>query len=358
MTSSAGDDTGSGSRALTIQTPPAMSNPTLADCLLVGVDISKRWFDAAVSDGRTRRFDNDAAGHRAFVAWLRKPARVVVEATGTYGLDLALVLHADERSEVMVANPRLIKGFAKALAQRSKTDAADAKTILAFAERMPFEPWSPPDPALVELRAMARRIADLTVERAREKNRLSALRSSEAHSRLVANDVEVNIRHLGRRIERLVEQAVALVQEHAALAKAYGHLTSVKGIAAKSAVSILPELLVLPAAMTPKQWVAHAGLDPREHESGTSVRGQTRISKVGSVHLRRALYMPALVASRTEPRVKAFYEELLARGKKPQVAHVAVMRKLLHAVHGMLRHGTDFDGERFRATPQKVAVEA
>ena len=333
-----------------------MSNPS--DGLLVGLDISKRWFDAAVSDGRTRRFDNDAAGHRAFVAWLRKPARVVVEATGTYGLDLALALYAAERCEVMVANPRFIKGFAKALAQRSKTDAADAKTILAFAERMPFEPWSPPEPALVELRAMARRIADLTVERAREKNRLSALRSSEAHSRLVANDVEVNLRHLGRRIEQMVEQAVALVQEHAGLAKAYGHLTSVKGIAAKSAVAILPELLVLPADMTPKQWVAHAGLDPREHESGTSVRGRVRISKVGSVHLRRALYMPAVVASRTEPRVKAFYEELLARGKKPQVAHIAVMRKLLHAVHGMLRHGADFDGERFRATPQKVAVEA
>lgn len=353
MTSSAGDGSGSGSRALTIQTPSAMSNP-----LLVGVDISKRWFDAAVSDGRTRRFENDAAGHRAFVAWLRKPARVVVEATGTYGLDLALALHAAEHCEVMVANPRLVKGFAKALAQRSKTDAADAKTILSFAERMPFEPWSPPDPALVELRAMARRIADLTVERAREKNRLAALRSSEAHSRLVANDIEVNIRHLGRRIDQMVEQAVALIGEHAALAKAYGHLTSVKGIAAKSAVSILPELLVLPAGMTPKQWVAHAGLDPREHESGTSVRGRVRISKVGSVHLRRALYMPAMVASRTEPRVKAFYEELLARGKKPQVAHVAVMRKLLHAVHGMLHYGTDFDGERFRATPQKVAVEA
>ena len=335
-----------------------MSNPTSPDRLLVGVDISKLWFDAAASDGRTRRFDNDSSGHRAFVAWLRKPARVVVEATGTYGLDLALALHADERCEVMVANPRLIKGFAKALAQRSKTDAADARTILAFAERMPFEPWSPPEPALVELRAMARRIADLTVERAREKNRLAALRSSEAHSRLVANDVEVNLRHLDRRIGQMVEQAVELIHEHAALAQAYGHLTSVKGIAAKSAVAILPELLVLPDEMTPKQWVAHAGLDPREHESGTSVRGRVRISKVGSIHLRRALYMPAVVASRTEPRVKAFYEELLARGKKPQVAHVAVMRKLLHSIHGMLRHGSDFDGERFRATPQKVAVDA
>lgn len=326
--------------------------------LLVGVDVSKRWFDAATSDGRARRFDNDGPGHRALIAWLRRPARVVIEATGTYGLDLALALHEHPRCEVMVANPRLVKGFAQALAQRSKTDAADAKTILAFAERMPFEPWAPPDAAVVELRAMARRIADLTVERARERNRLAALRSAEAHSRLVAGDIEVNLRHLERRIDRMVEQAVALVEEHADLARAYGHLTSVRGIAAKSAVQILPELLVLPADMTAKQWVAHAGLDPREHESGSSVRGRVRISKVGSVHLRRALYMPAVVAARTEPRVRAFYEELLSKGKRPTVAHVAVMRKLLHSIHGMLRHGADFDGEKFRATPQKVAAEA
>jgi transposase len=334
-----------------------MSNPT-GSPLLAGIDVSKRWLDAAASDGRTCRFDNDGPGHRALIAWLRRPARVVVEATGTYGLDLALALHEHPRCEVMVANPRLVKGFAQALAQRSKTDAADARTLLAFAERMPFEAWSPPEPALVELRAMARRIADLTVERAREKNRLAALRSSGAHSRLVAGDIEVNLRHLERRIDRMVEQAVALIEAHAALSEAYGHLTSVKGIAAKSAVAILPELLVLPPDMTAKQWVAHAGLDPREHESGSSVRGRVRISKVGSIHLRRARYMPAVVASRTEPRVKAFYEELLARGKQPQVAHVAVMRKLLHSIHGMLRHGADFDGERFRATPQEVTIGA
>jgi transposase len=334
-----------------------MSNPA-GSPLLVGVDVSERWFDAATSDGRARRFDNDAAGHRAFTAWLRHPARVVVEATGTYGLDLALALHEHPRCEVMVANPRLVRGFAQALAQRSKTDAADARTLLAFAERMPFEPWSPPEAAVLELRAVARRIADLTVERAREKNRLSALRSSGAHSRLVAHDVEVNLRHLTRRIDRLVEQAVAMVEAHQGLSRAYGHLTSVRGVAAKSAVAILSELLVLPADMTAKQWVAHAGLDPREYESGSSVRGHVRISKVGSVHLRRALYMPAVVAARTEPRVKAYYEALLARGKKPTVAHVAVMRKLLHSIHGMLRHGADFDGEKFRATPQGVAVGA
>lgn len=325
----------------------------------VGIDVSKRWFDAATADGRARRFDNTAGGHHAFRSWLgRRRCRVVLEATGTYGLDLALALHADDRAEVMVTNPRLVKGFAQALAQRTKTDAADAKTILAFAQRMPFEPWSPPEPAVVELRAMARRIDDLTVERTREKNRLSALRASADHSRLVARDIEVNLRHLGRRIERMTEQAVALVEAHAGLAEAYGHLTSVKGIAEKSAVALLAELLVLPHEMTPKQWVAHAGLDPREHESGSSVRRGVRISKVGNAHIRRALYMPAVVASRTEPRVKAYYDELVERGKPPQVAHVAVMRKLLHAIHGMLRHGADFDGERFRATPQKALAEA
>lgn len=336
-----------------------MSNTTQLP-LLAGIDVSKRWLDVATEAG-IRRFDNDASGHRALITFLTRAgrrARVVIEATGTYGLDLALALHADERCQVMVANPRLVKGFAQAVAQRAKTDTADAQTILVFAQRMPFEPWSPPDETVLELRAMARRIADLTVERAREKNRLSALRSSQAHSRLVANDVEVNIRHLGRRIERLVEQAVALIMTHERLAKAYRHLTSVRGIAAKSAVLMLPELLVLPVGMTAKQWVAHAGLDPREHTSGSSVHGHVRISKVGSIHLRRALYMPAVVASRTEPRVKAFYEDLLARGKHPQVAHVAVMRKLLHSIHGMLRHGADFDGERFRASAQKEALAA
>lgn len=360
MTRPTGDGTGSGSRALTLQPPSLMNNP-FTDPTLVGVDISKRWFDAATSDGHVRRFDNTTNGHSAFIAWLTRggcSARVVIEATGTYGLDLALALHAAEQCEVMVANPRLVKGFAQALAQRSKTDAADAATILAYAERMPFVVWGPPEEAVLELRAIARRIADLTVERSREKNRLSALRTSASHSRLVARDIGVNIRHLDRRIDRLVEQAVALVEEHAELSKAYGHLTSVKGIAAKSAVAILPELLVLPSDMTAKQWVAHAGLDPRECESGSSIRGRVRISKVGSVHLRRALYMPAVVASRKEPRVKAFYDELLRRGKKPQVAHVAVMRKLLHAIHGMLRHDADFDGEKFRATPKKGVVEA
>src|SRR5262249_55372518 len=123
-----------------------------------------------------------------------------------------------------------------------------------------------------------------------------------------------------------------------------------RGIAAASAVAILAELAVLPQDMSAREWVAHAGLDPRRHESGTSVKGPVRISKVGNRHLRRALYMPTIVAVQHEPRIKALYEKLLLRGKKPMQANVAVMRKLLHAIHGMLRTVQHFDGERFLGT--------
>ena len=190
---------------MAVRTGDGLTAPTsMTAPLFVGVDLSSRWFDAASSDGRQRRFDNDPAGHRAFLSWVGRPARVVVEATGTYGLDLALAVHADVRHEVMVANPRLVKGFAQVYAQRSKTDRADARTLLAFAERMPFEPWAPPDPVVLELRALGRRIEDLTVERTREKNRLRSLRATACRSRTVENDVEVNVRHLGRRIDRLI----------------------------------------------------------------------------------------------------------------------------------------------------------
>ncbi len=115
---------------------------------------------------------------------------------------------------------------------------------------------------------------------------------------------------------------------------------------------MLGELLVLPADMTARQWVAHSGLDVRHVTSGTSVRKAPRVSKQGNAHMRRILYMPALVASQHEPHVRAFYEQLLAAGKTKMQALVAIMRKLLHAIWGMLKTNTDFDGARFRKLPE------
>lgn len=172
---------------------------------------------------------------------------------------------------------------------------------------------------------------------------------------MVINDIEVNLRHLARRIKELVRQAMKHIEGAEGLRRAYGHLTSVRGIAQKSAVLLLGELAMLPAEMTVREWVAHAGLDPKQHESGTSVRARERISKVGNARIRRALYMPAQVAIQHEPHVGAYYERLLGKGKPPMVAVVAVMRKLLHAIYGMLQHDTDFDGAKFYQIPAQTA---
>ena len=249
----------------------------------------------------------------------------------------------------MVANPRTTKDFARAQLRRSKTDRTDALSLLEFVRRMDFEVWVPPTSSVRALRAFSRRIQALLVTRAQEKNRLHADASVQATPLAIRESIERHIGAINAEIEALTLSALEVVRPEAALASRFAHLVSVKGIAQASAITLLAELSVLPADMTARQWVAHSGLDPKHSESGTSKQAAVRISKVGNRHLRAALFLPAMVASQHEPQVRAFYQKLLARGKKPMQALVAVMRKLLHAIHGMFRRDADFDGTKFFA---------
>jgi transposase len=324
--------------------------------LLCGVDVGAKELVVALDPGAGRLwegvFANDTAGHRKLVRRLtrtRGTARVCVEATGIYHLDLCLALDQAQGIEVMVANPRTTKDFARAQLRRSKTDRTDALSLLEFVRRMEFEVWTPPSRSILALRAFSRRIQALLVARAQEKNRLHADESVEATPIAIRESIERHIDAINAEIASLTESALDVVQPDATLSSRFAHLVSVKGIAQASAITLLAELSVLPADMSPRQWVAHSGIDPRHFESGSSVRGAVRISKVGNRHLRAALFLPAMVASQHEPRVRAFYQKLLARGKKPMQALVAVMRKLLHAIHGMFQHDADFDGTKFFA---------
>jgi transposase len=320
----------------------------------IGVDVDSEELVCMMQRGGQRlplaRFANTASGHRKFIRWATKgghPARVCLEATGIYSLEFALALHRAKNVEVMVVNPRAIKDFVRACMQRAKTDAVDAGGILDYLERMPFTAWQPPAPEILELQAINRRIDQLHTELTREKNRRHAAEFAGASADAIAHDIEVNIHHLERRLERMQESGLQRVRRVPALAAKLAHLVSAKGIGEASAMRILAELLVLPDDLAAPQWVAHAGLDPRPYESGTSIHRPRRISKVGNSRLRAALYMPALVAIQHEPNVKAFYDKLVAAGKKPMQAVVAVMRKLLHAIWGMLKHDQDFDGNKF-----------
>jgi transposase len=325
----------------------------------IGIDVSQHTLDVAAQlptgDHHAAQFANDASGHRQLIRWLTKGgrrARVVLEATGAYSFDVALALYETKRVDVMVVNPYVARRFAEACLQRSSTDATMAVALREYAARMQFMAWRPPAPAIRELRAIARRSAALTLEKTRELNRRHAAGASEATPAVVRNDIELNVRHLQRRLAELERQALVLITGDDTLKQAYHHLISVRGIAATSAIQLLGELLVLPPDMSVRQWVAYSGLDVRHTTSGTSVHKLPRISKRGNAVVRRSLYMPALVATKREPHVRAFYEHLLAAGKRPLQALVAVMRKLLHAIYGMLKTNTDFDGAKFRKLPE------
>ncbi len=300
---------------------------------------------------QTWEVPNTAQGHLQLCRKLQEatsPVQVCLEATGNYGLDVAVALY-QHGIRVMVLNPRAAKDFARALQNRSKTDVVDSLALLAYAQRMEFRPWQPPAEDLLQLRDLSRRIKALTKQMAQEKNRLEAATSCQGLSPAVRKDIQAHLAYLEGCIDKLLRHACKLIDQSPDLHRICQQLTSIKGIARASATHLMAELLLLPDEMTAKQWVAYAGLDPRHHESGSSVHKPPRISRAGNALLRDSLFMPALTAVRFEPHIKAFYEKLIGRGKTPMQALVAVMRKLLHSIHGMLKTGECFQGQKFFA---------
>jgi transposase len=317
-----------------------------------GIDVSAATLAVAADRGdqrfEERVFENDARGHKALIGWLRKgkaPARVSLEATGIYSLDLALALDRAEGIEVAVLNPKLIHRFAQTL-RRSKTDSADAQVLAEYSRRMPFAPWSAPEPSGLQLRAISRHIQGLVLEQTRQGNRLHAAEQSASTPRCVVKDLKSSMASLKLRIARLRGEARELVRSDERLRQRFELLIRIPGIAAISALQLLGELASLSPEMTVRQWVAHSGLDPAHQVSGTSVHKPSRISRAGNRRLRHALYMPALVAVRRDPHLKAFYETLLNRHKAKLQALIAVARKLLHAIYGILRTHTPYDGRK------------
>ena len=316
-----------------------------------GMEVSAQELVIALSGKKggvvLRRFANTAVGHAKLLHTLTrggKRVRVCLEATGMYGLDVALLLSAQEEVEVMVANPRAVRSFARALMQRSKNDQLDAVMLREFAARMPFQPWVRPTENALALWATARRLESLTKQHAAEKNRQHAAGVSRAIPAGVQRSIARSLRFQQREIRQLREEALHYIAADDRLRRRYELLRTAKGIAATSAIQLLAELALLPPDRDVRQWVAFAGLDPREYSSGTSVRKYTRISKIGNRHLRHALFMPALVASRREPHLRAFYQHLLDAGKKKRQALIAVARKLLHAIYGMFRSDQPYNG--------------
>jgi transposase len=260
-----------------------------------GVDVSakslstRRCRDGNEDEGS---FPNDESGHKALIKWLGRQARVCLEATGVYHLQLALALRS-VGVEVMVVNPRVAKDYGKALSNRSKNDRVDAATLLSYVQRMKFVPWEAPSQAVLELRELGRRLGELVQVGTDEKNRLHARKASKISARVIA-DLKQHIAQIDKRIKQIETAAVAVISADADLREQFDLVRKARGFGRRSAVLLLTELAVLDPTMTGREMVAYAGLDPRVYESGTSVQKVVRISKVGNARIRAILFMNAL----------------------------------------------------------------
>lgn len=274
-----------------------------------------------------------------------KPLRVLVEATGVYYLDTALLAH-ELGAEVMVVNPRTAHHFAQALNRRNKTDKLDAAMLLECLQRMPFQAWEPPSKRCLDLRSYGRFLVQLTEMNTANKNRLHALASVKGSPRLLRGELKRMIASTDRRMARLRMQAIALIRQDAFLMERFEALASICGIGDVSAIALLSELVALPQTLSSRACVSHAGLDPCVFESGTSVHKAPRISRRGNKYLRRALFLPALAAASHDPGANAFKERLLARGKKPLQATTAIMRKMLTVAWALMKTPAPYDSAR------------
>lgn len=307
--------------------------------IVLGIDISKAKFDAVLVSDDTKRhriFDNDDNGFEALAGWLDKVAsggvHACMEATGGYGDDLALFLH-EQGHLVSIINPARIKAFGQSEGVRTKTDKVDAGVIARFCRAHQPEAWTPPTPCMRELRALVRRCAALKEMRVQELQR----RAHGSASARVRSSIEQSLLHLDGEITAIGKAVADLIDHDDHLRRSRDLLLSIPGIGAQSAAVLLAEIPDFQAFAHNKRISAFAGLSPREHTSGSSIRGRARIGKAGNPRLRAILYMCALSARRSNPTLKAFGDRLKSAGKPPKVVLVAVARKLLVIAYGVMK---------------------
>lgn len=312
---------------------------------VLGIDIAKDKFDVFLqmpSQAYHRSFANRPAGWEQLAKWLQKhgarPVHACLEATGTYGDEVALFLH-DQGHTVSIVNPAQIKAYAESELSRNKTDAGDAALLARFCARQQPRLWTPPPPALRELQALVRRLESLEDMHRQEANRLASGVRAEA----VRASLNETLAFLDEAIRKIEQQIREHIDRHPDLKAQAELIDSIKGIGLKTAVRLLAEYQDVRGFTSARAMVAYAGLNPQLHESGRTVRGKPRLSKKGAARLRDALYWPAVVGMTHNPVLREFAERLRAHGKPNMVVIGAVMRKLIHLVYGVLKSGKPFD---------------
>lgn len=309
----------------------------------LGIDVSKDSFHGELSlEGklRHRKFANRQPGFVELSNWLVKhkveQVHICLEATGCYSEPLALYLY-EQGHLVSVVNPAQIKAFGRSELLRNKDDRPDAGLIRRFCEKQQPPAWTPLPGHLRELQALTRHLENLQETKQQQLNRLEG-----TNAKVVVKSLRKLVTHLEAEIARTELQIEKHIDNHPDLKQQSQLLASIPGIGERTAAKLLAEIDDVKQFRSARQLAAFAGLTPKNSRSGT-IRGRTKLSKIGSSRLRKALFFPALVAKRHNPIVRAFCQRLRDHGKNKMQIVGAAMRKLIHIVFGVLKSGQEFN---------------
>ena len=302
-----------------------------APAVVAGIDVGKRWLDAHLEPGGlARRFPNDKTGRRALRNWLRQHgvSRAVFEPTGRYHRRLHQCLVA-AGVETVAVRPDCARRFAEALGLLVKTDRVDAKVLARYGRLEGLEATAPLDAALAELQ-------DLVLVRRRYVDACAALGrlEQELEAKAAVRQVRLQRQALERRVKALDQALQTAIEADDGLRRRAAVLRSIPGIGPATAVTLLADMPEL-GTLGRRAAGALLGVAPCARDSGSSV-GRRHV-RGGRAEPRSALYMAALTATRRNPPLAAFYQRLRDRGKQPELALVAVMRKLVALADALLR---------------------
>ncbi|KAA8734676.1 IS110 family transposase [Acinetobacter qingfengensis] len=309
----------------------------------LGVDISKNKFDCCIFIDNKRKakiFDNNRSGFIKLIEWFSKfkidvlDLIVVMEATSIYHENLAYYLYS-ENIKVCVANPARVRKFAQGIAVLTKTDEVDAQVLVKYGELAKYTLWKPDSENLRLLKQLMLRRDAYSNELNREKNRLDQAKCNNTSLKIIEIICD-DIVNLEKRIEFIDSSIDTVISDDMILKKNLQLLETIPAIGKRTALVMI--ILFSKNFISAGQAASFCGLIPVQRQSGSSVRGPSRISRNGSSKVRAKLYMAAVVAIRFNPHIKNVYDCLLSRGKAKMSALCAAMRKLVHIAFGVLKH--------------------
>ena len=326
--------------------------PIVSQCL--GVDVAAKAFQVNFmvksETGHckikgSRSFANSVKGFASLDQWLKKRCvegitlSVVMEATGVYYESLAYALHKAGHV-VHVLLPNRVKGYLKFLNLKSKTDKIEAKTLAQLGLDQPLPSWKPATPQMYVLKRLCREKNMLIDGKALIFNRLNAEESCKAPQRSI---IKRRLKLLDKQISEVENQVRKICREDEQLNQRIENITTIKGVGFMTAITLIAETNGFELIKHKSQLVSYAGYDVVERQSGSSVKGKTRISKKGNSHIRRCLYFPALTVGKYHDEFKALSERVFDRTKIKMKGYVAIQRKLLVLIYTLYKKNQPYD---------------